>query len=95
MARWIGPTWSRADGFRCDYGRTRSRKRNPRRGATKRRSDTSAGEAELVVEGETVMLEPGGSWLVPAGAEHAYRILSEITAVEATLPPAQVHGRDA
>jgi quercetin dioxygenase-like cupin family protein len=54
-----------------------------------------AGSAELTVEGQTVSLEPGDSWLVPAGAEHAYRILEEFTAVEATSPPAQVHGRDA
>lgn len=54
-----------------------------------------SGEAELVVEGQTLRLEPGDSWLIPAGAEHAYRILSEFTAVEATAPPAQVHGRDA
>ena len=53
-----------------------------------------SGQAELVVEGQTVMLEPGDSWLVPAGAKHAYRILTEFTAVEATSPPAQVHGRD-
>jgi quercetin dioxygenase-like cupin family protein len=52
------------------------------------------GQAELVVEGQTIMLEPGDSWLVPAGAEHAYHILSEFTAVEATSPPAQVHARD-
>jgi quercetin dioxygenase-like cupin family protein len=53
-----------------------------------------SGQAELVVEGQTIMLEPGDSWLVPAGAEHAYHILSEFTAVEATSPPAQVHARD-
>src|SRR5436190_7245026 len=53
-----------------------------------------AGEAELVIEGQTIRLEPGDSWLVPAGAKHAYRILSEFTAVEATAPPAHVHGRD-
>ena len=53
-----------------------------------------AGQAELVVEGQTITLEPGDAWLVPAGAEHAYRILSEFSAVEATSPPAQVHGRD-
>jgi quercetin dioxygenase-like cupin family protein len=53
-----------------------------------------SGKAELTVEGQTIKLEPGDSWLVPAGAEHAYRILSEFTAVEATSPPAQVHGRD-
>lgn len=53
------------------------------------------GYAELTVEGQTVNLEPGDSWLVPAGAEHAYRIIEEFTALEATSPPAQVHGRDA
>ncbi|WP_298951201.1 cupin domain-containing protein [uncultured Methylobacterium sp.] len=53
-----------------------------------------SGRAELVVEGQTVRLEPGDSWLVPAGAEHTYRILETFTAVEATSPPAQVHGRD-
>jgi quercetin dioxygenase-like cupin family protein len=54
-----------------------------------------AGKAELTVEGQTIKLAPGDSWLVPAGAEHAYRILEEFTAVEATAPPSQVHGRDA
>ncbi|AWN48025.1 cupin domain-containing protein [Methylobacterium terrae] len=53
------------------------------------------GRAELQVEGQSVRLEPGDSWLVPAGAEHTYRILETFTAVEATSPPAQVHGRDA
>ena len=53
-----------------------------------------AGRAELVVEGQTLRLEPGDAWLVPAGAEHTYRILEPFTAVEATAPPAQVHGRD-
>jgi quercetin dioxygenase-like cupin family protein len=53
-----------------------------------------SGRAELTVEGQTLRLEPGDSWLVPAGAEHAYRILETFTAVEATAPPAQVHGRD-
>jgi quercetin dioxygenase-like cupin family protein len=66
--------------------------------ATRRNYETVgyviAGQAELVVEGQTVTLQPGDSWLVPAGAEHAYRILSEFTAIEATSPPAQVHGRD-
>lgn len=47
-----------------------------------------AGRAELVLGGETVALEPGDSWLVPAGAEHTYRILETFTAVEATAPPA-------
>lgn len=53
-----------------------------------------AGRAVLDLEGQTVRLEPGDSWLVPADARHSYRILEPFTAVEATAPPAQVHGRD-
>ena len=51
------------------------------------------GCAELIVEGQTVRLEPSHSWLVPAGARHRYRILEPFEAVEATSPPAHVHGR--
>ena len=47
------------------------------------------GRAELIVGGETVTLAPGDSYLVPAGAEHTYRILETFTAVEATSPPAK------
>lgn len=54
-----------------------------------------SGRAELTLEGQTLRLEPGDSWLVPAGAEHTYRILESFTAIEATAPPAEVHGRDA
>jgi quercetin dioxygenase-like cupin family protein len=53
------------------------------------------GRAELEIEGQKVTLEPGDSWAVPAGASHSYRILESFTAVEATSPPAEVHGRDA
>lgn len=53
-----------------------------------------SGAAELTLEGQTIRLEPGDSWLVPPDAEHSYRILETFTAVEATAPPAQVHGRD-
>jgi len=53
-----------------------------------------SGRAELHIEGQMVKLEPGDSWAVPKGAEHTYRILESFTAVEATSPPAQVHGRD-
>jgi quercetin dioxygenase-like cupin family protein len=52
------------------------------------------GHAELELEGQLVKLEPGDSWVVPAGAEHRYSIIETFTAVEATAPPAQVHGRD-
>lgn len=53
-----------------------------------------SGKAELKVEGQTVTLSPGDSWVVPAGAKHSYKILEKFTAVEATSPPAEVHGRD-
>ncbi|WP_205499685.1 cupin domain-containing protein [Rufibacter psychrotolerans] len=53
-----------------------------------------AGRAELHVEGQMVLLEPGNSYVVPKGASHTYKILEAFTAVEATSPPAQVKGRD-
>jgi quercetin dioxygenase-like cupin family protein len=52
------------------------------------------GRAELHLEGQLLLLEPGDSWTVPKGSSHTYKILEPFTAVEATYPPAQVHGRD-
>jgi quercetin dioxygenase-like cupin family protein len=52
------------------------------------------GKAELVIEGQTILLNPGDSWVVPKGAEHRYRVLERFKAVEATSPPAHAHGRD-
>jgi quercetin dioxygenase-like cupin family protein len=53
-----------------------------------------SGRAELHLAGQTVILEPGNSWVVPKDAEHTYKILESFSAVEATSPPAQVHGRE-
>ena len=52
------------------------------------------GRAQLEIEGQTVMLEPGDSWIVPQGSRHRYTIVEPFTAVEVTCPPAEVHGRD-
>jgi quercetin dioxygenase-like cupin family protein len=52
------------------------------------------GRAELHLEGQLVLLEPGSSWVVPKDANHTYKILEPFTAVEATAPPAEVYGRD-
>ena len=41
-----------------------------------------------------VILKEGDSWVVPKGATHSYKILGAFKAVEATSPPAHVHGRD-
>jgi len=53
-----------------------------------------SGRAELHLEGQMVVLEPGNSYVVPKGSSHTYKILEAFTAVEATSPPAQVHGRE-
>ncbi|HZS09187.1 MAG TPA: cupin domain-containing protein [Blastocatellia bacterium] len=53
-----------------------------------------SGRAELHLEGQMLLLEPGDSWTVPKGSAHTYRILEPFTAVEATSPPAAIHGRD-
>lgn len=52
------------------------------------------GRAELHIAGQMLLLEAGDSWIVPKGSAHTYKILEPFTAVEATSPPAQVHGRD-
>ena len=54
-----------------------------------------SGSARLDLEGQTLNLKAGDLWLVPAGAMHQYTIIELFTAVEATSPPAEVHGRDA
>lgn len=53
-----------------------------------------AGRAELMLEGQTLILEPGDCWVVPRGARHSYTVLEPFTAIEATSPPARVHARD-
>ncbi len=52
------------------------------------------GRAELELEDQKLILEPGNSWLVPKNARHRYHIVEPFVAVEATSPPAHVHGRD-
>lgn len=52
------------------------------------------GRAELDISGQKVVLEPGDSWAVPKETPHRYRILEHFVAVEATYPPAVMHGRD-
>jgi quercetin dioxygenase-like cupin family protein len=52
------------------------------------------GHAELHIEHQMVTLAPGDSYVVPRGARHSYRILESFSAIEATSPPAEVHGRD-
>lgn len=53
-----------------------------------------SGRALLAIEGQTVTLEPGDSYVVPRDARHSYSILEPFTSVEVTCPPSYVHGRD-
>ena len=53
------------------------------------------GSAELEIEGQTIRLEAGNSWVVPKGARHTYRIQTNFKVIEATHPPAHAHNRDA
>jgi quercetin dioxygenase-like cupin family protein len=50
-----------------------------------------AGRADLVLEGQTVSLEPGDSYAIAKGSNHTYKIYEPFTAVEVTSPPAVVH----
>ncbi len=52
------------------------------------------GRAELHIEGQTVLLQPGDSWVINRGQKHSYHILEPFTALEATAPPARVNHRD-
>ncbi|MCU0550735.1 MAG: cupin domain-containing protein [Leptolyngbya sp. Prado105] len=52
------------------------------------------GKAELHLAGQVLVLKSGDSWVVPMGTPHSYKILESFSAIEATSPPAQVHGRD-
>lgn len=53
-----------------------------------------SGRAVLHIEGQTVRLDRGSSYVVPRGSRHFYHVLEPFTAIEATSPPAFVHGRD-
>ena len=52
------------------------------------------GRAKLHSEEQTIVLEPGDSWVLPKGARHKYEILEPFTAIEVTHPPARVDDRD-
>ena len=54
-----------------------------------------SGRAELTLEGQTIKLEPGDSWIVLQTQNMPTEILETFTAIEATSPPAQVRGWDA
>ena len=54
-----------------------------------------AGRAKLHVDGDSLALEPGDSWVVPRGVDHAYEVLEPFTVVEATAPPPELRHLDA
>lgn len=66
----------------CDFGEQRSREYETV-------GYVLEGSFELDLDGQMAKLESGDSWLVPAGAEHRYRIIESLVAIEATSPPAR------
>ena len=54
-----------------------------------------SGAVEIHVGEDVITCRQGDSYLVPDGAERTYVVLEDLVAVEATSPPAEVHGRDA
>ena len=78
--------------FRCVFGRVSSQLQTAREYETA--GFVVEGKAELHIEGQLVLLEKGYSWVVPKDARHSYKVIETFTAVEATSPPAEVHGRD-
>ncbi|HEX9952848.1 MAG TPA: cupin domain-containing protein [Rubricoccaceae bacterium] len=53
-----------------------------------------SGAVEIHVSGDVITCRAGDSYLVPDGAERQYVVVEDLVAVEATSPPAEVHGRD-
>ena len=45
-----------------------------------------SGSATLELEGQTLLLKQGDSWLVPAEAAHRYTVTEHFKAIEATAP---------
>lgn len=53
-----------------------------------------SGRVKVQIGGDQITCGAGDSYLVPEGATRHYQILEDLTAVEATSPPARVDGRD-
>lgn len=53
-----------------------------------------SGRVEIHVGDSVITCGAGDSYLVPEGAEHKYTVLDDLTAIEATAPPARVDDRD-
>jgi len=45
------------------------------------------GRFELTIAGESTLIEPDDTYVIPAGASHGYRILEDSLAVEVFSPP--------
>ena len=54
-----------------------------------------SGRVEVHVGSDVTTCGAGDSYLVPDGAERYYVVVDDLVAVEATSPPAEMHGRDA
>lgn len=64
----------------------------PHRSAYETLGYVIAGRAELTIEGQSVSLTTGDSYLVPANANHGYRIIESFTALETVSPAMKSQG---
>jgi len=87
--KWGRDISSPVSAFLCAFGLTNPEESNNER--IRDRGVRISGGAKLDLEGQTLILKRGDSWLVPAGAMHQYTVIEPFTAVEATAPPAEVH----
>jgi mannose-6-phosphate isomerase-like protein (cupin superfamily) len=96
VEKWARNIWSLGSEFLCVFGvmKQAANSRLLPQGDYETVGYVISGRAKLELEGQTLNLRAGDSWLVPAGAMHRYTIIEPFTAVEATAPPAEVHGRD-
>ena len=53
-----------------------------------------SGRVEIHAGDDVISCGAGDSYLVPEGSEHRYKVIEDLTAVEATSPPARVDNRD-
>jgi len=52
------------------------------------------GKAKLHLKANWCCWKKAEAWVVSKGSRHSYKVIKTFTAVEATSPPAELHGRD-
>ena len=81
--------------FQCVFGNVSSQMKKSRRPpAITRRSDCPRERPSCILKANSCYWKKAIIRVVPKGSRHTYKVIETFTAVEATSPPAEVHGRD-